>query len=102
MIIVEGHARLGPGEMDRLKDAMRAQIEATRAEPGCIHYSYAADVLDPDVMRISEIWESQEALEAHFKAPHMAVFNAEFRAAKVLGIKVDAYAAEHSRTLLGG
>lgn len=25
-------------------------------------------------MRIYELWESMEALEAHFKAPHMEVF----------------------------
>ncbi|MFD1612988.1 putative quinol monooxygenase [Sphingomonas tabacisoli] len=102
MIIVEGQARLAAGELERLKDAMRAQVEASRAEPGCLEYSYSADVLDPDVMRIIEKWESQEALERHFKAPHMAVFNAAFRAATVLSIKVDAWSAEHSRTLLGG
>ena len=102
MIIVHGHARLGAGELQRLAPEMRAQIEATRAEAGCLHYSYAADVLDPDVMRISEIWTDWAALEAHFKAPHMAAFNAAFRAAKVVEVKVDAYDAQHSRTLMGG
>ena len=102
MIIVEGQARLEPGAIGRLKEEMRAQIEASRAEPGCIRYSYGADVLDPDVMLISEIWASQQALEAHFQTPHMAAFNKAFRSAKVLAIRVDAYSAEHSRTLLGG
>jgi quinol monooxygenase YgiN len=102
MIIVEGFARFAAGEMERLQQEMRAQIEASRAEPGCLEYSYSADVLDPDLMRIIEKWENWDALETHFKAPHMAVFNAAFRAAKVLSIKVDAWSAEHSRTLLGG
>ncbi len=52
-------------------------------------------------MRITEKWENPEALEAHFKSPHMAAFNAAFQTANVLAIKVDAYTAEHSRTLLG-
>jgi quinol monooxygenase YgiN len=80
---------------------VRGQIEATRAEPGCLHYSFAADLVDPDIMRITEKWENPEALEAHFKSPHMAAFNAAFQTANVLAIKVDAYTAEHSRTLLG-
>ncbi|NNM78091.1 antibiotic biosynthesis monooxygenase [Sphingomonas sp. ID1715] len=102
MIIVHGHARLAAGELQRLATELRAQVEATRAETGCLHYSFAIDALDPDVMRISEIWADWPALEAHFQAPHMATFNAALRAAQVLEIKVDAYDAEHRRTLIGG
>ena len=102
MIIVEGHARLGAGDIERLKDAMRTQIETTRAEPGCLHYSYAADVLDPNILRISELWTDQAAIDAHFKSAHMAAFNRALGTATIESLKVDAYTAEHSRTLLGG
>jgi quinol monooxygenase YgiN len=101
MIIVMGHAKLGPGEIDRLKDAMAAQIEATNAEDGCEHYSYARHVLDPDTMIISERWRDQAALDAHFTSPHMAVFNKELASAKVLGISVKAYENGNVRTLMG-
>ena len=100
MIIVEGEARLGPGEIERLRDAMRAQIESTRAEPGCLHYSYAQDVLDPQILQIREVWTDQAALEAHFRTEHMAAFNRAFAAAKVERLKVEAHRAEHWRTLL--
>jgi quinol monooxygenase YgiN len=44
---------------------------ATRAEPGCIDYAYAEDVLEPGLIRVSEKWESREALAVHFEAAHM-------------------------------
>lgn len=102
MILVEGTVRLAAGEIERLGDAMRAQIEATRAEPGCELYAFAADVLDPQTLRISERWTSQEALDAHMKAPHMAAFNEALGTAKIESIKVDSYQGSFIRTLLGG
>ena len=48
--------------------------EESRKEFGCLTYAFSIDISDSTVMRIYECWESMEALEAHFKAPHMAVF----------------------------
>ena len=41
---------------------------------GCIDYSYAMDVLDPDLMRVTEKWRDEDALRFHFATPHMAEF----------------------------
>jgi quinol monooxygenase YgiN len=101
MIIVMGHAKLGAGEIDRLKDAMAKQIEATNAEPGCLHYGYSRDVLDPDTLIISERWTDQAAIDGHFKSAHMAEFNAVLATAKVLGLSVKAYENGEVRTLMG-
>lgn len=48
--------------------------EATRAEPGCIAYRFAADLADPNTFLIFEEWASEEALGRHFTSPHMRVF----------------------------
>ncbi len=101
MVIVMGTARLGPGEIDRLGDAMRAQLEATRAEDGCEHYSFARDVLDPDLLHIAERWRDNAAIAAHFAQPHMAVFNAALATAKVESLSVKAYDENGVRTLMG-
>jgi len=50
---------------------------ATRAENGCVEYNYGEDVLDPGLIRVSELWESREQLDAHMQAPHMAVWQQE-------------------------
>lgn len=101
MIVIMGHARLAPGELDRLAEAARKQVEATRAEPGCLHYSFARDMLDPDTMLIAERWTGPEALQAHFAAPHMAEFNKAMAGAKVLDVRVVAYENGEERVLRG-
>lgn len=102
MIIVMGHAKLGAGEIDRLSEAMAAQLIATRAEDGCEHYSFSRDLLDPDLLVISERWRDQAALDGHFQSPHMAAFNTVLGTSKVESISVKAYENGDVRTLIGG
>ena len=41
--------------------------QATRDdEPGCIVYCFAADPCQDDLIQVYELWESEEALAAHF------------------------------------
>lgn len=91
MIIVMGHAKLAAGEIDRLGAEMEAQIKATRAEDGCLAYSFSRDVLDPDTLIITERWRDNAAIAAHFASPHMAAFNAALAKAKLLEVSVKAY-----------
>lgn len=72
MILVIGTVRIAEGGFEKARDAMEKNILATRSENGCIRYAYARDVLDPQIMHVSEAWESMDALKAHFTTPHMA------------------------------
>jgi quinol monooxygenase YgiN len=101
MIIVQGYAQLQPGEFDRLMPELQAMVAATNAEEGCLLYNFARDVADPDILRISERWRDQAALDAHFATPHMATFNQAIAGAKVLDISVHAYDATNQRVLVG-
>jgi quinol monooxygenase YgiN len=104
MIIVMGHAKLAGGELDRLTDEMNVQVAATNAEAGCLDYCFSRDVANPDTLIISERWENQAAIDAHFKSPHMAAFNAVLGKATVLDISVKSYDLETGTiaTLIGG
>jgi quinol monooxygenase YgiN len=101
MVIVMGTARFAPGEFERLADPMRVQIEATRAEDGCEHYSFARDPIEPDLMHITERWRDNAVIAAHFESPHMAAFNAVLAQADVRAISVKAYDETGERTLIG-
>ena len=71
MIAVIGSFRF-PGEaLAQARPLMRAVIAATLAEPGCRAYSYAEDVAEPGLFRVTELWDSRAALSAHFATPHM-------------------------------
>ena len=76
MIIVTEEIVLDEGAIEGVgvRDAIRIMEEESRKESGCSTYAFSVDINDSTTMRIYELWESMEALEAHFKAPHMAVF----------------------------
>lgn len=100
MVIVMGKVRCASGEIDRMQAAMETQVRATRTEDGCELYAFSRDVLDPDVLHIAEKWRDRAALTAHFSTPHIAVFNAELAAAKVVSMSVKAYDADGERVLV--
>ena len=98
MIIVEGFVRMAAaGDFERVRDAATAQIEASRAEGGCIDYTYAIDVLDPQIMRVLERWDSWEALEAHFKMSHMGPWRAALKDVKFLERTLRAHEVRETR-----
>lgn len=102
MVIVMGRAKFGPGEIERIRDAMETQILATRAEDGCLAYAFSRDVLDPDVMHIAERWRDQAAIDTHFATPQMAAFTKVLGSAKVESLLVTAYDSTGERVLMGG
>jgi quinol monooxygenase YgiN len=71
MIAVLGSFRLPLEAVDEATAMMSAVIATTLAEPGCRAYSYAEDVAEAGLFRVTEIWDSREALAAHFATPHM-------------------------------
>ena len=54
-------------------------------------YAFSADLEDDAVVHIFEEWESQEALDFHFKTPHMAEFQAKIGTLGVKDMKLKKY-----------
>jgi len=72
-----------PGHREAVLDAFQANRAHVLAEVGCLEYQAAVDSLPmlgnqaavgPDTFVVVEKWESREALQGHFKAPHMAAY----------------------------
>ncbi len=78
MIVIEGTVRIPLARLDAARPVMEQMIRASRAEAGCLDYAYSVDVLDPGLIRVSERWESREALAAHFETAHMATWRSFF------------------------
>lgn len=83
MLLITGTIRLPPARLPDARPAMRAMIEASRAEPGCLAYSYAEDVLEPGLIRVNELWASRAELEAHFRSPHIGKWRAAWTALEI-------------------
>ena len=100
MIIVQGWVRASADDFERLRAALVENIHATRAEPGCLEYTYAVDFAEPDLLRVLERWTDEAALDAHSRAPHMAVFGQAMADARITATSIKAYAGSEFRTLV--
>ena len=54
------------GKARSMTEALHRLMTWTRAEPGCVACSVSADVATKGVIRYSEEWESEDALQGQF------------------------------------
>jgi quinol monooxygenase YgiN len=78
MLLIVGTVRLPAGMLDAARPTMATMVEASRAEIGCVEYSYAVDVLDPGLIHVKERWMDRVALDEHFKSAHMENWRANW------------------------
>lgn len=74
MIVIGGHVRIDPASRTEAIAAASEMMAETHKEQGCVTYVFSASFDDPGLFHIFEEWESMADLQAHFQAPHMAVF----------------------------
>ena len=74
MIVVTGTIRLQADKLDAARPHLRALIEATRKEEGCIAYDFGEDAFDPGRLIASEAWRDEAALAAHLQTAHFAAW----------------------------
>jgi quinol monooxygenase YgiN len=74
MIVVNAMIESSEADIAAMRPAIAAMERASRAEAGCVDYTFSVELGRPDVLRITERWDSLEALQRHFGEPHMAEF----------------------------
>jgi quinol monooxygenase YgiN len=90
-LVISVSLRIDPAKRDEAVAAAIDVMRATRAEPGCIAYTFSTDLEDPSRIHVFERWASQEALESHFRAPHMAAFQQKVGGFGVRDMKAEKY-----------
>lgn len=97
-ILIAGTVRVPPENLQRFNPHMPRMLAASRAEDGCLTYSYAVDVAEPGLVRVFEAWRDQAALDAHFAQPHMAEWRAAWPQFGVSDRRLSLYevASEHA------
>lgn len=99
MIVIAGYYRFPLDQIEAVKPAMARMIELSRAEPGCGHYAFSEDVVEPGLIRVSESWESEEALKAHAATAHMAEWRTASAAHGIHDRTITAYDVTGERSL---
>lgn len=65
------------GSEGEVEKALRAAVRSVHSEPGCLRYSLHRSIGDPVRFVMIEKWESEEALDAHGRAPALRELGAQ-------------------------
>lgn len=75
MIIVAGTVLVQEAKREQAKQLALIMSKATKAEAGCLDYTFYSNLENPNEFFIFEKWETLEVLTKHFQTEHMRVFN---------------------------
>ena len=65
MIIVGGAFEVEPHQREEFIASRHDLMRASRAEHGCLDYTFCADPIEPNRVVLFERWETQADLDAH-------------------------------------
>jgi quinol monooxygenase YgiN len=68
VIIVGGTFEVEPHQREEFLAGRHEMMRTSRAEEGCLEYTFSADPLDPGRVLLFERWASQEALDVHLSS----------------------------------
>lgn len=85
MLVFAGHIRVPADKQAALQPALEDFVRATRDEPGCQGFSFAYDALEPETLRIFEIFDDEAAFIAHGASAHMQAWRAARAALQIDG-----------------
>ena len=74
MILIELIVDVPPGQRESVTALANRTTAATRQEDGCILYRFTTDLDRPHRFILTELWESEEALKAHFHGRALKAF----------------------------
>ena len=72
MIVVRFKVRCQPGKTEQALDAFRAVVAPSRALDGVVSFDIARDVVDPDSIVATEVFEDRAALDRQESLPEVA------------------------------
>ncbi|MDE0189281.1 MAG: putative quinol monooxygenase [bacterium] len=99
MIIVAGTFRMEPGSRVRFLEEVAPMVSATLEEAGCRVYAFTPDPDDPDLIRLYELWDHQEALDQHFGSEHMAAWKERAASLPIMSRDIMCYTVTDARPL---
>ncbi len=91
MLVIAGTITIDPAKLEEAKRAAAIMMAETHKEPGNSAYVFSGSFSDAGIVHIFEEWESQEALDFHFKSPHMAEFQQKMGSFGIKGMSVHKY-----------
>lgn len=72
MIVVRFKVQCQPGKTEHALAVMQAVVTPSRALPGVISFDIGRDIMDPDSVIATEVFEDREALDRQEAQPEVA------------------------------
>jgi len=91
MLIIAGSITTEDDGRDAFLAAAAPMVTATHTEPGCQEYVFSPDPDDANRILLFELWDDQDALDAHFASDHMAEFQGALAVIPVAGREIKKY-----------
>jgi quinol monooxygenase YgiN len=73
-IAIGGTFTVHPDDKAAFLKIIEAVTKPSRAEPGCLRYWFSQSLEDANKIHLFEVWKDRDALEVHFKTPHLLKF----------------------------
>ena len=87
-VIVTGVFDLDPERREAAIAVFTDMMERTRAEEGCEHYAFTADLSDPGRFHLIEQWTSLATNEAHVQTPHFPTFLEQLGGLRITAVSI--------------
>jgi quinol monooxygenase YgiN len=86
-----------PGQNAELEKRLRALVDPTRAEPGCINYDLHRSTEEEGVWMFYENWSSQADLDTHIQTPNLQALIRDLPVLTVNGLKLQHFSMASRR-----
>jgi quinol monooxygenase YgiN len=87
-----------PEDAEAFQSLAATMMLATRAEPGCIEYTFSRAIDETRRFMLTERWQDAAALQTHFATPHMRDFLNAARALRIERREATRYAIASAET----
>jgi quinol monooxygenase YgiN len=74
MIVMHAEITLAPDSREEALEHVAELAATSRTEPGVIDYRATTDIEEPHVVRVIELYDDEEAVEAHLSSEHFEAF----------------------------
>jgi quinol monooxygenase YgiN len=86
--VITGYVKVAPKDRAAFVAVLGAYVPHVLKTDGCIAYAFAADLLDPNVVRMSEAWRDRQSLDAHLASDEFQGVLKELAAVDVIARSV--------------
>jgi len=94
VLVLAGSVRIDPAKRDDVIETTIEVMQETRKLPGCISFTFSADLEDQGVLHVFQEWESPEALDRHLTAPRVEAVRLQLGSLGVREIAIQRYAIQ--------